>query len=104
MTVDLAPSTTALLQVAGLSKRYGDAIVLDHIDFELHQGEILGIIGPNGAGKTTLMECLVGLLPDDGGEVRYRSTSLPPGKRREVMFYLPDGIAPWRDQRVWRVT
>ncbi|MER2604113.1 MAG: ABC transporter ATP-binding protein [Candidatus Competibacter phosphatis] len=104
MNADLALSTTALLQVAGLSKRYGDAIVLDRVDFELHPGEILGIIGPNGAGKTTLMECLVGLLPSDSGEVRFRGAPLPPGRRRTALFYLPDGVAPWGDQPVWRVT
>lgn len=104
MNVDLARSTTALLQVAGLSKCYGNAIVLDRVDFELQPGEILGIIGPNGAGKTTLMECLVGLLPSDGGEVRFRGVPLPPGRRRTALFYLPDGIAPWGDQPVWRVT
>jgi len=46
----------------------------------------------------------VGLLPADAGEVRVRGEALPPARRREAMFYLPDGIAPWNDQAVWRVT
>ncbi len=96
--------TTALLDVRGLSKRYDDAEVLAGVDFDLRPGEILGIIGPNGAGKTTLMECLTGLLPTDAGEVRIRGKPVPPARRREAMFYLPDGIAPWSDQPVWRVT
>lgn len=96
--------TTALLDVRGLAKRYGDAEVLAGVDFDLRPGEILGIIGPNGAGKTTLMECLTGLLTADAGEVRVRGKPVPPARRREAMFYLPDGIAPWSDQPVWRVT
>ena len=93
-----------LLSVRGISKRYGEATVLDDVGFDLSPGEILGIIGPNGAGKTTLMECLVGLLPADGGEVRLHGEPLPATHRREAMFYLPDGIAPWSDQPVWRAT
>ena len=93
-----------LLSILGLTKHYGNAEVLADVDFDLRAGEILGIIGPNGAGKTTLMECLVGLLPADGGEVRIRGAAIPATRRREAMFYLPDGIAPWSDQPVWRVT
>ncbi len=100
----MADAPAALLAVRGIAKRYGDAEVLAGVDFDLRPGEILGIIGPNGAGKTTLMECLVGLLPADAGEVRVRGEALPPARRREAMFYLPDGIAPWNDQAVWRVT
>ncbi|MBK5964570.1 ABC transporter [Thiocystis minor] len=93
-----------LLSVRGISKGYGEALVLDDVDFDLSHGEILGIIGPNGAGKTTLMECLVGLLAADGGDVSLGGTPIPVKRRREAMFYLPDGIAPWSDQPVWRVT
>lgn len=96
--------SASLLNVRGLGKRYGDAVVLAEVDFDLAPGEILGIIGPNGAGKTTLMECLVGLLPADGGEVSLGGTPLPAERRREAMFYLPDGITPWSDQPVWRAT
>jgi branched-chain amino acid transport system ATP-binding protein len=40
---------------AGLSKRYGDLLVLDHVDFTVNPGDAVGIVGPNGAGKTTLL-------------------------------------------------
>lgn len=96
--------TASLLEVRGLTKRYADITVLDHIDFDLKPGEILGIIGPNGAGKTTLMECLTGLLASDTGEVLFNGTRLSPVARRNAMFYLPDGVNPWSDQPVWRVT
>jgi ABC-type multidrug transport system ATPase subunit len=64
---------------------------------------VIGLIGPNGAGKTTLLEALAGVLPADQGEVLWRGTSLPLRRRRDVMFYLPDGLRPWDDQYVARV-
>jgi ABC-type multidrug transport system ATPase subunit len=92
-----------LMQVAGLSKRYGDQRALADISFAVKAGEVLGLIGPNGAGKTTLMEAIAGLLPVDGGGVLWRETPLPLRKRREFMFYLPDGLRPWDDQYAARV-
>jgi len=50
-------------------KRYGNQIILDHLNFEVMQGEILGLLGPNGAGKTTAIRSLSGLINPDGGEI-----------------------------------
>ena len=64
---------TAVVEVTGLTKRYGGRrgrAVVDGISFHVDQGEIFGILGPNGAGKTTAVECLEGLRKRDGGEVR----------------------------------
>jgi ABC-2 type transport system ATP-binding protein len=60
-----------LLEATGLAKRYGDARVLDGVSLSLRPGTIVGLVGPNGAGKTTLLNLLSGMLPGDGGEVRY---------------------------------
>jgi ABC-2 type transport system ATP-binding protein len=60
----------AVIEVAGLTKRYGGRAVVDGISFHVDQGEIFGILGPNGAGKTTAVECLEGLRRRDSGEVR----------------------------------
>jgi ABC-2 type transport system ATP-binding protein len=90
----------ALLQVSGLSKRYGDQRALADISFTAHAGEVLGLIGPNGAGKTTLMEAVAAILPADGGSVLWCGSPLPPPRRRDFMFYLPDGLRPWEDQYV----
>ena len=60
----------AVIEVAGLTKRYGGQAVVDDISFHVDQGEIFGILGPNGAGKTTTVECLEGLRRRDSGQVR----------------------------------
>ena len=88
----------ALMQVAGLAKRYGEQRALADISFSVNAGEVLGLIGPNGAGKTTLMEAIAGMLPADGGRILWRGGPVPLSRRRELMFYLPDGLRPWEDQ------
>jgi|GEM_PF-5863417 len=50
-------------------KRYGDQIILDHLNLEIGKGEIFGLLGPNGAGKTTAIRSLSGLVDPDGGEI-----------------------------------
>lgn len=89
-----------LLSVEGISKRFGSNAVLKHVSFSVLDGEVLGLIGPNGAGKTTLFECVAGLLPANGGTVRFNDQALPLARRKEALFYMPDGILPWADQTV----
>src|SRR5262245_8266191 len=67
----------ALIQVASLTKRYGDQRALTDISFAVHAGEVLGLIGPNGAGKTTLMQAIAGVVPADAGHVLWRGAPLP---------------------------
>jgi ABC-2 type transport system ATP-binding protein len=98
-----APSPV-LMQVAGLAKRYGDQRALSDISFTVDAGEVLGLIGPNGAGKTTLMQAIAGTLATDDGQILWRGIPLPLARRREFLFYLPDGVRPWEDQYVARVT
>ena len=95
--------TTIQMRVAGLSKRYGDQQALANVSFHVHGNEILGLIGPNGAGKTTLLEAIAGLLPIDSGAVFWRDNALPFDRRRDSVFFLPDGIRPWQDQHVLHV-
>ena len=58
-----------VIQVAGISKRYGSHVAVDDVSFEVQQGEIFGLIGPNGAGKTTTMECVEGIRQPERGEI-----------------------------------
>ena len=89
-----------LLSVEGISKRFGSNAVLKDVSFSVLDGEVLGLIGPNGAGKTTLFECVAGLMPANGGTVRFNDQALPLARRKEALFYMPDGIHPWADQTV----
>src|SRR4051812_25275922 len=57
----------AIIDVRGLTKRYGDRTVVDHVDMQVERGRIHGFLGPNGSGKTTTIRMLCGLLtPDEG--------------------------------------
>ncbi|MGB9628896.1 MAG: ABC transporter ATP-binding protein [Thermodesulfobacteriota bacterium] len=58
------------IQVEGLTKYYGNLLAVDHIHFEVYQGEIFGFLGPNGAGKTTTIRMLCGLLTPSEGKAR----------------------------------
>ncbi|MEY2425667.1 MAG: hypothetical protein QOI61_1239, partial [Actinomycetota bacterium] len=58
-----------ILEVQGLTKRFGGITAVSDVTFELAPGEIIGLIGPNGAGKTTIFDMLSGLLPIDGGRI-----------------------------------
>lgn len=89
----------ALMTVDGIGKAFGDQQVLTDVSFDVVSGEILGLIGPNGAGKTTLLECIAGLLAADAGEVRWGGSALPPARRKELLFYLPEAIAPYPEQQ-----
>jgi ABC-2 type transport system ATP-binding protein len=91
-------SSVPPLRIADLTKRYGEECVIDCVTFSVAAGEVVGIIGPNGAGKTTLLETVVGLIPADSGEVLWFGEQLPTSQRRNALFYLPDGVRPYRDE------
>ena len=61
----------AILQVKGLSKRFGGLLAVSQLDFEVREGEILGMIGPNGAGKSTTFNVIAGTYAADAGEVSF---------------------------------
>ena len=63
-----AAAPSPIIDVRGLTKRYGDRVVVDHIDLRVNQGRIYGFLGPNGSGKTTTIRMLCGLLTPDEGE------------------------------------
>lgn len=84
-----------LLEVQRLSRRFGSLNALSDVSFRVFEGELLGLIGPNGAGKSTLFDCMAGVLPFDSGSVVCGGRHV-----REVLFYVPDGIAPWPAQPV----
>lgn len=66
----------ALLEVKGLTKRFGGLVAVDNVDFTVNAGEILAIIGPNGAGKTTVFNLISRVLDADQGDIRYEGRSV----------------------------
>jgi phospholipid/cholesterol/gamma-HCH transport system ATP-binding protein len=58
-----------LIQLRGVSKKFGKNVILDGVDLDIYAGEGLGIIGPSGTGKSTILRIIAGLLPPDAGEV-----------------------------------
>jgi branched-chain amino acid transport system ATP-binding protein len=95
---------SALLQVSGLSKRFGGFSALEGITLDVAPGERLGLIGPNGSGKTTLINCVSGALFNDEGSVVFEGrdiTRLPPFKRARLgiarSFQIPK---PFRSMTV----
>jgi branched-chain amino acid transport system ATP-binding protein len=75
----------ALLEVEGVTKRFGGLVALSEVTFSIRKGEIYGLIGPNGAGKTTLFNVLTGLYRHDTGMFRFEG--------RELKSVTPDRIA-----------
>ncbi len=55
------------VETAGLTKRFGEFVAVDHLDLAIGRGEVFGFLGPNGAGKSTTIRMLCGLLPPSGG-------------------------------------
>ncbi|HEY8487364.1 MAG TPA: ABC transporter ATP-binding protein [Limnochordales bacterium] len=73
-----------LLEVEGLTKRYGAFTALHQVSFAVHEGELVGLIGPNGAGKTTLFHVISGVAAPTRGEVCFRG--------RRVSGWTPDRL------------
>jgi ABC-2 type transport system ATP-binding protein len=83
-----------VITARGLTKRYGDAVVVDAIDFDVIRGETFGLLGPNGAGKTTTILMMLGLTEVSAGEVKvagHDPVRDPLGVKRRV-GYLPDAV------------
>ena len=77
-----------MLQVQGLSRRFGGVYALQDVSLEVAPGELRGVIGPNGAGKSTLLKILLGEEELDAGEV-FRHPNLRLGYLRQHDPFLP---------------
>jgi ABC-2 type transport system ATP-binding protein len=84
-----------MLEVADLTKRYGDVVALDGATFTARNGRLVGFLGPNGAGKTTTMRCIFGLATPDSGTVRWDGHEIDRGLRLRF-GYMPEqrGLYP----------
>src|SRR5580658_9407024 len=73
--------SSRVLEVTGLSKRFGGFTAVANVSFKVDQGEILGLIGPNGSGKSTIFNMLSGTLAPSAGSIRFAGAEiagLPP--------------------------
>jgi ABC-2 type transport system ATP-binding protein len=81
-----------LIEVAGLTKLYGDFAAVRDLSFTVEPGAVLGLVGPNGAGKTTTLRSIAGIIPPSGGRVSIAGCDLaadPIGAKRALAFF-PD--------------
>ena len=74
--------SASLLACKGLTCRFGGLVALDHVDFEVNEGEIVGLIGPNGSGKTTLFNVVTGIYGADEGTVTFAGNDISAPRRR----------------------
>jgi D-xylose transport system ATP-binding protein len=64
-------TSTALLEIDGVSKKFGPVQALDRVDFAVGEGEVVGLVGDNGAGKSTLVKTIAGIHSPDAGSIRF---------------------------------
>src|SRR5436309_8797127 len=91
-----------MIEVAGVTKRYGERAAVDGIGFSVSQGEILGFLGPNGAGKTTTMRVLTGYVPPTSGTARVAGFDVQeaPIEVKRRIGYLPEHPPLYREMVV----
>ncbi len=91
--------TQTIIQTAGLTKRYDHQTAVDHLDFQVVEGEIFGFLGPNGAGKTTTLLMLLGLSRPTEGTATV--CGLDPERKamevKKIVGYLPENVGFYGD-------
>ena len=79
-----------VVEIKNLTARYGDVKALDNVSFSINQNDFLGIIGPNGAGKSTLFSCMLGLLQNYEGEIKFFGQDIKKSKKYlKQLGYVP---------------
>ncbi len=90
---------TIKIEVKNLTKRFGDLVVLDDINFNVGKGEFLAIVGPTGCGKTTFLNCLSKLMPTSEGDI-YIDGEVADPKTHNISFVFQEPTCmPWRTVR-----
>ncbi|MBI3177343.1 MAG: ABC transporter ATP-binding protein [Chloroflexi bacterium] len=93
-----------MLQVAGLTKRYGQRLAIDRLTFHAGKGEVVGFLGPNGAGKTTTMRILSGYMPPSEGKATVAGFDVFTHslEARKHIGYLPETVPLYPEMSVWQ--
>jgi branched-chain amino acid transport system ATP-binding protein len=74
----------SLLELSGLTKRFGGLLAVSNFDLGVEAGEIVGLIGPNGAGKTTVFHLIAGFHPPSAGDIRFKGSSIVGAKPHTI--------------------
>jgi ABC-2 type transport system ATP-binding protein len=92
-----------IIEIQGLTKKYGDLIALNDLTLSIDEGAVYGFIGPNGAGKTTTMRILTTLLKPTSGKAWVAGSSVTDDPRgvRQAIGYMPDFFGVYEDMKVW---
>lgn len=85
----------AVIEAEQLTRRFGDFVATDHVDFRIRRGEIFGLLGPNGAGKSTTFKMMCGLLPVSSGQARVMGLDLKrsASQARQQIGYMAQKFA-----------
>jgi ABC-2 type transport system ATP-binding protein len=91
-----------VIEVASLSKRYGDHLAVQDLSFRIEPGQVVGLLGANGAGKTTTLRMLTGALPPTAGTVKIASIDIfeQPMQAKRRIGYLPETPPVYRDMTI----
>ena len=81
-----------MIEVRALTKKYGDRLAIDHLNFSIQKGEVVGFLGPNGAGKSTTMKIITGYMAPSEGEVKVAGFDVfeDPIEVKKRIGYLPE--------------
>ncbi len=93
-----------VIDVKGLTRHYGDLVAVDHVEFDVEEGEMFGFLGPNGAGKTTTVRMLTGVLDPTAGTATIEGHDIEhePLGAREHLGIVPEEANVYLDLSVWR--
>lgn len=92
-----------MIEVRGITKRYGQNESLQDVSFSIPEGAVTGVIGPNGAGKSTLLKIIAGFEQADRGEILFQSAPLSSFAQKKTLFsYMPEQMEIYPDYTVFR--
>ena len=91
------------LEMKDVVKRYGSKLSVDHMNLEVHEGEIFGLLGPNGAGKSTSINMICGLLAKDQGIIKVDGISIDeqPLEVKRRIGLVPQDLALYEEMPAW---
>ena len=97
-----APDPAPLIEIEGLTKRFGSFTAVDNVSFNVARGEVLGFLGPNGAGKSTTMRMLAGFMIPTAGTARIQGHDVQTDgvAARRVLGFLPEGAPTYPEMSV----